>query len=32
VNEEIELRGTQLEHLLRTADDRESMPLAEIRQ
>ena len=32
VNEEIELRGTQLEHLLRTAEDRERVPLAELRQ
>jgi biopolymer transport protein ExbB len=32
VNEEIELRGTQLEHLLQMADDRERAPLAELRR
>jgi len=32
VNEEIELRGTQLEHLLQTAEDRQIVPLAELRQ
>jgi len=32
VNEEIELRGTQLEHLLHAAEDRERVPLAGLRQ
>jgi len=32
VNEEIELRGTQLEHLLHVAEDRERVPLAGLRQ